>query len=243
MWDYGCEWTAYVEWIEFLRDVAGYERDGRVDFAKWFPYRDATLHGGVRVMHEKFCIVADRPEYIKTIPRGKNSVGDDVQQLHCLNGPAKRYRDGWSIYAVHGVRVPAQIIEAPETITAEQIQAERNAEVRRVMIDRFGAARYLRAIGAEVVHEDSDQHGFPRRLLRCDLPGDVEPLQMVEVVNSTPEPIGYRPDEGAAGIWRGSRWFKIYTLRVPPSVTTAGAALAWTFELPAEADYAPAVET
>jgi hypothetical protein len=109
------------------------------------------------------------------------------------------------------------------------------------MIDRFGAARYLRAIGATVRHEDADQFGFARRLLVADI-GDVEELTMVEVVNSTPEPIGYMPDEGAAGIWKGKRWHKVYTLRVPPSMQTTESALAWTFELQ-PGEYSPLVET
>jgi hypothetical protein len=233
----GGEFTAYVEWIEFLRDVCGYERDKRVDFTNWMPWRDATLHAGMRIMHEKFCIIADRPSelHIETV----NGRG----RLHNLNGPAKRYSgDGWSIYAIHGVRVPAKVIEAPETLTVAEIRGEQNAEVRRVMIDRFGAAKYLRAIGAKVRHEDVDQFGFARRLLVADI-GDVEPLCMVEVVNSTPEPIDYTPDAEAAGIWVGARWHKIYTLRVPPSMKTTGDALAWTFELPNAASYRPLVET
>jgi hypothetical protein len=99
----------------------------------------------------------------------------------------------------------------------------------------------LRAIGAKVRHEDLDQFGFKRRLLVADI-GDVEPLTMVEVVNTTPEPIGYRPDENAAGVWVGARWHKLYTLRVPPSMKTTSEALAWTFELPSDA-YRPLVET
>jgi hypothetical protein len=211
MWDYGGEWTGYAEWIEFLRHVAEYERDKRVDYAKWQPYCDLVLHSGVRIMHVEFCIVSDRPESIKI------ETVNGRARLHCADGPAKRYRDGWSIYAIHGVRVPAQVVMAPETLTVEQIKAEENAEVRRIMIDRFGAAKYLRAIDAKVLHQDTDQYGFARRLLSADV-GDVEPLVMVEVINSSPEPIGYQPDEGAGGVWRGNRWYKQYTLRCHPQL-------------------------
>jgi hypothetical protein len=210
MLTYGGEFTAYDEWIEFLREVCGYERDKRVDFTNWHPWNQATLHGGVRIMHERFCIIADRPSelHIETV----NGRG----RLHNASGPAKRYSgDGWSIYAIHGVRVPEKVVMAPETLTAEEIRKEQNAEVRRIMIDRFGAARYLAAIDAKVVHEDRDRLGFTRRLLSADI-GDVEPLVMIELVNSTPEPIGYEPDAGAAGVWVGKRWHKIYTLRVDP---------------------------
>jgi hypothetical protein len=50
---------------------------------------------------------------------------------------------------------------------------------------------------------------------------------MIEMVNSTPEPDGRR---------------KRYWLRVPPNMTTAHEAVAWSFNVPAK-DYAPKVET
>ena len=73
------------------------------------------------------------------------------------------------------------------TLTVERIRAEANAEVRRVMLEHFGFDRYLRDSGATRVH--ADEFGV---LWRVDIPDD-EPLTMVEVVNSTPEPDGSRP--------------------------------------------------
>jgi hypothetical protein len=84
------------------------------------------------------------------------------------------------------VRVPERLILKPQEITAQEIDAERNAEIRRVMITRFGADRYIREGGAKLLHEDRDALGFPRRLWRKDLEGD-EPIVMVELTNSTPE--------------------------------------------------------
>ena len=231
MWAYGGEWTGYDEWIEFLRQVCGYERDSRVDYSKWEPWHQATMHGGVRIMHEQFCIVSDRPEYIRI------ETVDGRGRLHCADGPAKRYRDGWSIYAIHGVRVPAQVVEAPHTLTIPQIQGEQNAEIRRVMISRFGQARYMREAGAQLIHEDECG-----KLWRCERPGDT-PLVMLECVNGSPEPIDYKPSDGEAGEWRGSRWFKHYTLRVPPTITTARGAEAWVHGLKSPEEYAPVIRT
>jgi hypothetical protein len=63
-------------------------------------------------------------------------------------------------------------------------------------------------------------------LWRIELEGD-EPLVMVEVVNSTPEPDGTH---------------RTYWLRVPPRTRTAREGVAWTFGLE-EADYVPERET
>jgi hypothetical protein len=157
-------------------------------------------------------IFTDRPARLRRDERGR---------LHSDDGAAIQYPDGWGIYAWHGVRVAEAVILRPEQLTIEQIRNEPNAEVRRVMLERFGFDRYLSASGAIPVH--ADECGT---LYRCEIPGD-EPLTLVSVLNSTPEPDGST---------------KTYHLRVPPGMQTAREAIAWTFGLPAE-KYRPVVET
>jgi hypothetical protein len=231
MWAYGGEWTGYDEWIEFFREHCGYEQDGRVNYKNWHPWRLATRHGGIRIMHKEFCIVSDRPLtiHIETV----NGRG----RLHNDSGPAKSYRDGWGIWAIHGTRVTKQIVEAPHTLTTDQILSETNAEIRRIMIDRFGAERLMRESSAELINTDA-LHGKLWRLSRWT---NDEPIVMLEVVNSTPEPIGYDPGT-QVGTWRANRWFKHYMLRVPPTMRSAREARAWTFDMPAE-EFAPFIET
>jgi hypothetical protein len=146
---------------------------------------------------------------------------DEQGRLHCVDGPAVAYPDGWCIYAVHGVRIPFWIIEHPEQITVAKIQAEENAEIRRVMVERYGQAKYLLDAGAKEVHRDDFG-----TLYRVEIAYD-EPLVMVKVVNSTPEPDGE---------------FKDYFLRVPPFCATAHEAVAWTFGETIKT-YRPLVET
>lgn len=97
----------------------------------WWPYSE-------------FVVVSNRPSKIISSNR----------QLHCEDGPGLQYRDGWSVWAIEGVRVTEQIVLRPETLTIPQIQKEDNAEVRRVMIQRYGASKYLEESGAEMVHVD-----------------------------------------------------------------------------------------
>jgi hypothetical protein len=117
--------------------------------------------------------------------------------------------------------VPQQVIEAPETLTVAQIRDERNAEIRRVMMERFGHARYIRESGARQINRDDWG-----TLWRTGVPDD-EPLVMVALVNSTPEPDGS---------------FHEYMIRVPPDVQTAHQAVAWTFGLEAH-EYVPLAQT
>jgi len=96
-------------------------------------------------MHEKFCIVSDFPEVL---------CKNERNQPHCEDGPSHRWRDGWELWFLEGVRVTEQIVMRPETLTFSQIKAETNAEVRRIMRNRFGEGRYLRETKAKVLHMD-----------------------------------------------------------------------------------------
>src|SRR4029077_9845682 len=134
-----------------------------------------------------------------------------------------------NLYFWHGVLVPAFVVVRPDWITVKHIDTETNAEVRRVMIERYkhgeeirGAAAYMRDAGGKTLDHD-ERFGT---LWRRELDGD-EPIVILEVINSTREADGS---------------FKHYWLRVPPDIKTAHAASAWSFDIPVK-DYAPAVET
>jgi hypothetical protein len=133
---------------------------------------------------------------------------NQMRRLHCADGPALTYSDGFAQYVWNGVVVPRQIIESPQSITVQQIEDETNAEIRRVMLERFGEARFFQESGMVPIHEDNFG-----TLYRKEFPND-EPLVMVKVLNATPEPDGT---------------VKNYYLRVPPNMTTAQQAVAWTF--------------
>jgi hypothetical protein len=165
----------------------------------WWPY-------------ERVAILTERPTAVHR---------DNLGRLHHGDGPALSYPDGWGLHAWRGMPIPAAVAQLLPHLTVEQIRAEDNAEIRRVMLEHFGYDRYLRASGAREVHRD--ETGI---LWHVDLPGD-EPLVMVEVVNATPEPDGTR---------------RTYFLRVPPSTRTARAGVAWTFGL-TEEEYRPLRQT
>jgi hypothetical protein len=102
-----------------------------------------------------------------------------------------------------------------------------------VLIERFGEERLVREGSARLVHEDETGRLWSRvvdwdafRGAPWRRPTD-EPIMMVEVLNSTPEPDGSR---------------KTYFLRVPPTMTTAREAVAWTFGL-GTVEYRPAMES
>jgi hypothetical protein len=120
-----------------------------------------------------------------------------------------------------GVAVSAQVAFFAETLAADQILGESNAEVRRVMIERVGFERLLQRVKAEVVHEDRDAGG-QRQLLRVRLKDD-EDLVCVSV---------RCPSTG-----------RHYIIRVPPGMRTCHQAVAWTAGFDNADDYRPIAET
>ena len=246
----GGDWVRYIGgqfWVggwywgpayqTFFRDVCGLQLpsdlsarlDAHIEIVSsacwWWPGSD-------------FVMVSERPSIIcreQVAPRGWDS-----HRLHCEDGPAIAW-DGWSIYAVHGVRVPEQVVMAPQTLTAAQIAAEPNVEVRRVMIERLGTERYVILSGAKVVARDDWG-----TLYRAERPDD-SPLMAVAVVNSTPEPDGSRKDywlrvPGVAKASQPPRVCLVCDRDIRDIPTTARQAVAWLGRLCAE-HYAPTVET
>jgi hypothetical protein len=120
-----------------------------------------------------------------------------------------------------GVPVNERVAFRPETLTVGEILTGRNAELRRVMLERFGFQRFMEEAGADVIDRDRDAGG-DRQLLRLKLEGD-EDLVCVSV--SCPS--------------TGRR----YLLRVPPTMRTCRQAVAWTAGFNDPTRYNPLVET
>lgn len=230
---WGGGWYYGLPYVTFFRDVVSLPLQGDT-WARSHANED-MMSAGWLWLHSDFAMVCETPAILRREDEGRGTRG--VRRLHCVDGPAIQWRDNTCLYYIRGVRVTEQIVMRPETLTVEQIRDERNAEVRRFMIDRFGASEYLRAENAECAQEDECG-----KLYKIALRGDAEDLAIVEVINSTPEPMSYVPAEGENGRFIGNRWHKHYMLRVPPSCKTAREAVAWTMQIPPD-EYAPALQT
>lgn len=98
--------------------------------------------------YEYIAILVDRP----TVCKLENGL------KHCLTGPYIAYPDGFALYGIEGHIVPEFVVMRPHEITIEKIEKEDNAEVRRIMIDRYkenGIGDYLRDTGAKVIDFDT----------------------------------------------------------------------------------------
>lgn len=120
-----------------------------------------------------------------------------------------------------GVPVDATVAFHPERLKPEDVLAQENAEVRRVMLERVGLERFFSELPHDVLDSDRDKGGA-RQLLRVDGRGR-EDLQVLMVKCPS----------------TGRRYF----LRVPPWVETCRAAAAWIAGFNNPDDYQPVAES
>jgi hypothetical protein len=172
----GNMWGSWDCYLTAYRDILGLQLPEHEKYAAW---ETLAIESGFRFLHSEFALVCDFPEILKV---------DDRNRPHCADGPSHRWRDGWSLYHWHGVRVPDYIIEQPDTITIQSIREEQNTEVRRVMVERYGYERYIRDAGLQLIAKCADDD--VRVGLRSARLFKDDTLILLDMLNSTPEPDG-----------------------------------------------------
>lgn len=187
-----------------------------IEAAKYSPQQDELLRqweklaaaSGWWFPYEGICFCSERHERIHF---------DAEKRLHCEDGPAILCRDGFSVHAWHGTRVPAEWIEETDDVDPKLALTWENIEQRRCLAEIIGWSKVLNQLSPTVVDEDTPEVG---RLLRVDLP-DAPGEQFLQVQCGTG---------------------RTFVLPVPPEMTSARQANAWTYGLKPEA-WGPEVRT
>ncbi len=196
----------WYAWIDVLHSLKPLDN--------WNIFTDVFRHCGWWWPFEDICVLSERPSLILRDEFGIRP--------HCETGPAIVFRDNWKIFARRGSVVSRRVMHFKRDPTLRRIELEGNVETRRHMIEIYGYEAYVRDTKAKVIAKDDFGS-----LLRIEQGFRVEPLVLLRVKNSTPEPDGT---------------IKYYYLRVPPDMTTPHQAVAWTFNLDVDT-YSPDAET
>lgn len=206
-------WSGYDCYLTAARDILGLRLPSHDAYEHWV---QAAIHGGFRVMHPEFCMVSDFPEIIKV---------DENNLPHCETGPSHRWRDGWSLYHWHGVRIPAEWIEDPGFLTAEIALGQENTALRIAAMQIVGWPKMIEQLDARVINR------HPEGLLG----GELLAVKKAK----------FNPDE------RGEMRFLraecprngLVCFRVPDDTKTAHQAQAWKAGLPENIYQLPAIRT
>ncbi|MFF0204682.1 DUF6745 domain-containing protein [Streptomyces sp. NPDC005017] len=165
--------------------------------------QQVARHAGYWWAFRDYAVLTPRPDVFRRDAQGR---------LHCAEGPAAVWPDGWAIHSWHGRRVPATLI-AGSWDTA-RILAESNVEVRRCAIERMGWPEFIVAAGLRQVGRREPDPGNPGQWLSLyELPHERGRVRVLLCTNASVERDGTR---------------RQYGLTVPadtPDATTAAAGL------------------
>ncbi|MBE9117507.1 hypothetical protein IQ249_16530 [Lusitaniella coriacea LEGE 07157] len=165
-----------------------------IDEKKWQALQSLVRECGWIFSFRRQLVICDRARKINL---------DDENRLHAEGEPAIQFADGFSIYAHHGVTLPEKYGQLhPEQWEAKWLLEERNAELRRVLIQGIGYARLCQDLDA--IELDSWEE---YTLLKIENDVDVEPIHLLKM---TCPSTAY-----------------IHAARVPPNVQSAREAIRW----------------
>lgn len=201
---YGCQDANWLGFYQYFRDVVGIEECNKLD-----GLFDLANHCGWLNMYEDTVVFQDRPEYIKF---------DDLTRLHCEDGPAIRYSDGYSVYSWHGTRVPETWINNKGSLSPKIALTWENVEQRRAACEILGWALVLRELNAHVIDCDADAE--IGTLVEVQIP-EIGKEKFLKVMCATG---------------------REFAIPVPPEMNTALEANAWTYGLDPW-EYTPEVRT
>ncbi|HEX7931166.1 MAG TPA: hypothetical protein VF470_09725, partial [Sphingomicrobium sp.] len=162
----------------------------------WWPY-------------ENIVVACERPTRVKW---------DDQRRLHCENGPAVEYADGYGLTAWHGVRVPPEWLEG-KVPNAREALTWANMEQRRAACEIIGWHNILAELNAKTINQDDNPE--IGELVRVNIP-DIGEEQFLRVQCGTG---------------------RQFALPVPPNMKTARQANAWTYGFDNPEDYQLEIRT
>lgn len=156
---------------------------------------DAPRHIGWCALYEECAYLSAKTSAVRM-----NTAGG----LHSIDAPVIEYPDGFAIYAVNDVVVPAEWVQNKATLDPRLALDHPNVEQRAVAGQLIGWDKVLKAVGAKVI--DKDPNKYVGTLLEAVIAGVNRRFLTVAC------PTG-----------------REMTLSVDPSLQTAAAANAWTY--------------
>lgn len=192
---YGQHDASWLAFYRYLKDYCGLAEETQELAGLW----ELAQSAGWAVPYYNAVYIAERHCAYKSV---NNGTGDNI---HCEDGAAILYPDGWGVYGVNGVIVPKDVVLAPEKQTLEEIDGEQNEEIKRIRIDRYGTLRYLEESGAKSLDERlNDIEGTHESLMKLN--------NMTVLVCSSPS-----ADDEA----------RVFSLEVAPDIKTCEDSQRW----------------
>jgi len=158
--------AGYLSWLAFFHRVCGLPGTEKIE-----PLARIAANCGWVWFFSGAVIMTDRPHILRR---------DEDNRLHCENGPALEYRDGFSVYAWHGTRLPKEWVENRETIDPSEIMKAENVEQRAAGAAMLGWPRMISKLKRKVI--DGDPDSDVGALIELTMPGLRQPGRFLQAV-------------------------------------------------------------
>jgi len=192
---YGQHDANWLGFYDYFKTVCELNEQTQKLFGIW----NISQNAGWWLPHQNLCWISERHSVLH-----RNQAG----QLHRDEGPALSYPDGFSIYALNGIRMaPEQVLTPAEKISPDSVLQEPNADRRRELLRKVGIERML----AKLPHKSLEKRGT-YELLSIRLSDEVWDARYLRMVNPS---VGVFHIEGVeptcstveqALNWRNSNW-------------------------------------
>src|SRR3990167_4939584 len=139
----GNMWADYECYLTAPRDVLGLELPIYEKYKFW---EQAAVHGGFRIMQDEFCLVSDFPEIL---------LKSQQNQAHCETGPSHRWRDGWELYHLNGVRFEKELWGkiVNKKLSFKEIMQIKDIDKQAIAMKYMLATDFFKSVKAELVCE------------------------------------------------------------------------------------------
>ena len=156
LWFWGQHDAGWLSYYDYFKDVCGLEICKRLD-----PLMRLTQESGWVWMYCGFAVITERPIEL---------YRNDNHRLHNRNGAAVKYADGYTVYAMGGVRVPEILALTPAAeLDAKDWLKEENVDIRREAFQKIGIEKVIKDLGAEVIDSMECPVGGLYELLILDI--------------------------------------------------------------------------
>lgn len=150
---YGNIESGWISFYKFFADVLGVKGTERIN-----GFDLLAKEVGYSFMFDTIAVLTQRPCVLHI---------NEANRLHCTNGPAIKWADGTSIYALNGVTMPSWLFETPkEELTGKQIMGITNVEQRGEALKWYGLDKMLDMLKADIL-DVGTEYGY--QLLALDV--------------------------------------------------------------------------
>ncbi|MBU1172974.1 MAG: hypothetical protein KKD44_25720, partial [Proteobacteria bacterium] len=140
---YGQNDASWLAFYDFFNEVCVLKKQTKSLYGLWLLAKSS----GWVIPYKKVCFMSERYNVCK--------LQDGV--IHCDGGPAISYPDGFSVWALHGVRVPQWLAESRDTeINPNELLKIKNVEQRREFVRKIGLERICYALKSKVIDKSGD---------------------------------------------------------------------------------------